>query len=70
MNIILWVNFQNFFFLFYFSQVNFAKLFKDLAVRNVQSTSLNLIHDEEKSDVNQDVVIPPMEIKAYKVVMK
>ncbi|KAJ4813897.1 Alpha-mannosidase [Rhynchospora pubera] len=57
-------------------QVNLYYLFKELAILGVKPTSLNLLHDdmerlgniEQVADVAQEgnVVIPPMELQAYK----
>ncbi|TYI75132.1 hypothetical protein E1A91_D07G253800v1 [Gossypium mustelinum] len=56
--------------------VNLFNMFKDLTVLNARATSLNLLHDdtemlgytEQFGDVARDgrVIIPPMEIQAYK----
>ena len=49
-------------------QVNFSKFFSEIVINSAQSTSLNLIHDTEKTvELSTSVEIPPMEIQAYKL---
>jgi alpha-mannosidase II len=60
--------------------VNLFNMFKELEVLNVKATSLNLLHEdiemlgymEQVGDVGQEghVFIPPMEIQAYKLVLR
>ncbi|KAK8497457.1 hypothetical protein V6N12_016981 [Hibiscus sabdariffa] len=60
--------------------VNLFNMFKDLAVQNAKATSLNLLHGdtemlgytEQFGDVSRDgrLIIPPMEIQAYKLELK
>ncbi|XP_022739187.1 alpha-mannosidase 2-like [Durio zibethinus] len=60
--------------------VNLFNMFKGLAVLNARATSLNLLHEdtemlgytEQVGDVAQDgrVIIPPMEIQAYKLELR
>ncbi|XVF14171.1 hypothetical protein REPUB_Repub09cG0034300 [Reevesia pubescens] len=60
--------------------VNLFNMFKGLAVLNTRATSLNLLHEdtemlgytEQFGDVAQDgrVIIPPMEIQAYKLELR
>ena len=52
-------------------QVSFSQLFTDVAIQSAQSSSLNLIHNNDKHiDLSSSVQVSPMEIQAYKVKLR
>ncbi|ESO95060.1 hypothetical protein LOTGIDRAFT_188902 [Lottia gigantea] len=48
-------------------QVTFAKIFKDIVVKEVKSMSLTLMYEREKLDLETQISIKPMEINTFRI---